>query len=245
MKTSDKHQPIIYCNVREAQFVTTDVIQLFLRPGTGRGQSFRYRAGQYLKIHLTNELVLPISIAGAPDQRGDIELHIKVKRSSDTFNELFRQAVLDGVLAISGPYGNCTLNTASQRPLLLLAAGTGFGQIKALAEDALKKADGRGIRLYWGARREQDMYMLPLLERWASRCASFRFTPVLSCDGDAPSWQGKTGYVQDAVLQEVSDIADHDVYASGPREMVLAACQAFTALGLARPHIHADMLSGA
>ncbi len=240
---TEKVPPKIYCNVREAQFVTTDVIQLFLRPGSG--QRLTYRAGQYVKLHLTNELVLPISIASAPEQRGDIELHIKIKRSSDAFNELFRQAVVDGVLVISGPYGSCTLDPTSRRPLILLAAGTGFGQIKALAEDALQKSDGRGIHLYWGARREQDLYMLPLLERWASRCASFRYTPVLSNDGDAQRWQGKTGYVQDAVLQEVSDIADHEVYASGPREMVLAAYQALSAQGLSRPYIHADALPAA
>ncbi|KAF0191212.1 MAG: 2-polyprenylphenol 6-hydroxylase [Gammaproteobacteria bacterium] len=236
---TERVPPKIYCNVRDAQFVTTDIIQLFLRPGAD--QTFSYRAGQYLKIHLTHELTLPISIASAPEQGDELELHIKVKRSSEVFQEVFRQAVIDRVLAISGPYGNCTLNPASQRPLLLLAAGTGFGQIKALAEDALHKSDGRDIRLYWGARREKDLYMLPLLERWVSLCASFRFTPVLS--DDTHGWNGRTGYVQDAALQEVDDIAEHDVYASGPREMVLAAYQAFAARGLPRPHIHADALA--
>ena len=130
MKTKTTIPPKIHCNVRSTQFVTTEIIQIFLRPGAG--QSFHYRAGQYLKLHLTHELVLPISIASAPEQGDDIELHIKVRRSSEVFQELFRQAVIDRVLAISGPYGNRTLN-----PLLLLAAGTGFGQIKALAENAL------------------------------------------------------------------------------------------------------------
>ena len=57
----------------------------------------------------------------------------------------------------------------------------------------------------------------------------FRYVPVLS----EPSavWAGSSGFVHEAVLAQVADLARHDVYASGPPEMIEAVRREFAARG--------------
>ena len=41
------------------------------------------------------------------------------------------------------------------------------------------------------------------------------------------NWSGRTGYVHEAVIEDYSDLSDHDVYACGPPPMIDAIVSAF------------------
>ena len=62
--------------------------------------------------------------------------------------------------------------------------------------------------------------------------------PVLS-EPDA-DWDGRRGFVHEAVLEDHPDIAEHDVYMSGPPIMVEAGRSAFEARGLSMDHMFSD-----
>jgi CDP-4-dehydro-6-deoxyglucose reductase len=64
------------------------------------------------------------------------------------------------------------------------------------------------------------------------------FTPVLA-EPEA-GWTGAEGLVHEAVVEQVADLADHDVYMSGPPAMVSAGRTAFLAAGLAEDRLFYD-----
>jgi len=69
--------------------------------------------------------------------------------------------------------------------------------------------------------------MLELPAQWAGEQPNFRFVPVLS---DAPAddaWTGRTGFVHQAVMQDLPDLSGFQVYACGAPAMVEAARKDF------------------
>jgi CDP-4-dehydro-6-deoxyglucose reductase, E3 len=49
------------------------------------------------------------------------------------------------------------LREDSDKPMVLVASGTGFAPIKAIIEQAAHKKTDRPMRLYWGERRPKDL----------------------------------------------------------------------------------------
>jgi CDP-4-dehydro-6-deoxyglucose reductase len=83
--------------------------------------------------------------------------------------------------------------------------------------------------LYWGGRRPRDLYLHALAERWAAeRPAQFKYVPVISEALAEDAWQGRTGFVHRAVMQDFADLSGHQVYACGVPIMVESARRDFT-----------------
>ena len=78
------------------------------------------------------------------------------------------------ILRFEGPHGTFFLREDSDKPMVLLASGTGFAPIKAIVEHALHKGITRPMTLYWGGRRPHDLYMDELARRWAAEHAAFQ-----------------------------------------------------------------------
>ena len=66
------------------------------------------------------------------------------------------------------------------------------------------------------------------------------YTPVLSNPVESDNWQGRTGWVHEAILQDYPDLSGHEVYAAGPPAMVYAAKDSFAAAGLAQEDYISD-----
>ena len=137
------------------------------------------------------------------------------------------------VLRFEGPLGSFYLREDSDKPIILLASGTGFAPIKAIAEHAAANNIARPITLYWGARLKRDLYMLELARSWTH----LNFVPVLS---EEP-WEGRTGFVHRAVMEDFPDMSGVQVYACGTPAMVEAARADFSAkCGLPAEEFYAD-----
>jgi CDP-4-dehydro-6-deoxyglucose reductase, E3 len=121
------------------------------------------------------------------------------------------------------------LREESSKPVVLVASGTGFAPIKSLLEDAFHRGIGRAMTLYWGGRRPKDLYMNALAEQWAAEHPSFKYVPVISDALPEDHWQGRTGFVHRAAMQDFPDLSGHQVYACGVPIMVDSARADFTA----------------
>jgi CDP-4-dehydro-6-deoxyglucose reductase len=82
--------------------------------------------------------------------------------------------------------------------------------------------------LYWGVRSLQDLYLAELPQQWQAEHPNFSFIPVLSDPQAGDHWQGRTGYVHQAVLEDFADLSGYQVYACGAPVMVDSAREAFT-----------------
>lgn len=226
------------CEIVSYQQLTATVWQVLLR---SQATKPRYRAGQYLEILHRDGSPKPFSIANAPNQAGIIELHIRHLADNPYTTELIKEIKQQRLLRIQLPYGNCIYPKELQMPTILLAGGTGFASMKAILEDALGQAVAEPIYLYWGARTLPELYMHDLPQTWSRQYAQFSYVPVLSRPLTDTQWQGRVGFVHEAVIADFTDLTQFQVYASGPPEMVYAALRAFQAHGLAKTRMYSDI----
>ena len=129
---------------------------------------------------------------------------------------------------------------APDRPAILVGGGTGFAPIKGMLEHAFARGISRSLHFYWGVRAKRDLYMHALPQAWARTHANFRYTPVLSEPRTEDAWDGRTGWVHEAVSADYPDLSGHEVYASGPPPMIAAIKQAFFARGLESERLFFD-----
>ncbi len=202
-----------------------------LRMQLPANQNLQYRAGQYVEFILRDGSRRSYSMANAPHHVGTppaIELHIRHMPGGKFTDQVFSTLKEKDILRMEGPYGSFFLREDSNKPMILLASGTGFAPIKALIEQMEHKALTRPAVLYWGCRSRADLYQHGWAEAAARRLPNLRYEPILSDPKADDAWTGRTGLVHQAVMNDWPDLSGHQVYACGAPLMVDAAQRDFT-----------------
>jgi CDP-4-dehydro-6-deoxyglucose reductase len=130
---------------------------------------------------------------------------------------------------VEAPQGSFFLREDSDKPIVLLASGTGFAPIKAILEHMQAKGIHRPVTLYWGGRRPGDLYLDAWVQEQCRQMPQLRYVPVVSDALPEDQWSGRTGFVHLAVLQDFTDLSGHEVYACGVPVMVDSAKRDFVA----------------
>jgi len=193
-------------------------------------QNLQYRAGQYIEFLLQGGARRPYSMANAPGHLGSppaIELHIRHMPGGLFTDHVFGAMKVKDILRIEGPFGSFFLREDSAKPIVLLASGTGLAPIKALIEQMQSQGSQRPAVLYWGCRSRADLYLHTWCEQAAAGMPTLRYVPVLSEPNPEDGWSGRTGFVHQAVMADLPDLAAHQVYACGAPVMVEAARRDF------------------
>ena len=229
---------ILPARVAKKEQLAHDVIALYLQlPASERLQ---FLAGQYIEFILKDGTRRAFSIANAPHDSGFLQLHIRVIPngvfSEYVINELQEKAIL----RLEAPFGQFFLREDSQKPIIFIAGGTGFAPVKGIIEHMLHHNIKRELYLYRGARQLRDLYMHDLCEKWAALMPHIRYIPVLSDATFNDDWQGRTGLVHQAVLDDISDLSPYQAYACGAPGMVNIAQQTFVQQGLSADEFFSD-----
>ena len=224
------------CRVHEMNRLADDVMQLLIKlPASERLQ---FLPGQYIDILLEDGRHRSFSIANAPHNDDFLELHVRLVEGGQFTSRVFNTMQPKDLLRIEGPHGSFFYREDARDELLMIAGGTGFAPLKGIIEHILSEQDTRPIYLYWGVRTEGDLYMRDLAEQWAAEHDNIHFVPVLSEADD--SWNGRTGYVHDAVLSDFDDLSIFDIYACGPPAMIKAAESSFQDKGMKKEQFYYD-----
>ncbi len=214
-----------------------DVVRLWLK--LPEEQRLQFMAGQYLDFILDDGRRRAFSIANPPHEDDLIELHIRHVDGGVFTDWAFTQMKEETILRIEAPLGTFTLDEDSDRPMLFIAGGTGFAPIKSQIEHAFHAGIDRPMLFYWGVRSQKDLYLPDLPKQWEKEHDNFRFVPVLSEPDEG--WQGRTGWVHEAVLEDLGDeLPKYDIYMAGPPPMVSAAREALLARGVPESQLHYD-----
>jgi len=207
-------------------------------------QNFQYHAGQYVEFILRDGSRRSYSMANAPHLLGNpaaIELHIRHMPGGKFTDHVFGALKEKDIMRMEGPYGSFFLREDSDKPMILLASGTGFAPIKALVERMQHLGVTRPAVLYWGCRSKADLYMHDWALQAAATMPNLRYEPVLSEPKPEDAWTGRTGFVHQSVLADFPDLSGHQVYACGAPIMVESAQRDFIALaGLPEDEFYAD-----
>ena len=236
--------------VNQLEKVSHDVMRVKLQ--LPANDSFAYHAGQYVEFLLRDGARRSYSMANAPHLLGPqpeatppvgpaIELHIRHMPGGKFTDHVFGAMKEKEILRIEGPYGSFFLREDSDKPIVLLASGTGFAPIKALIEHMQHLGLARPVTLYWGGRRPADLYMHDWMVQKTKEMPNLKYVPVVSDALPQDHWTGRTGFVHQAVLQDLPDLSGYQVYACGAPVVVDSARRDYTAqAGLPEEEFYAD-----
>ena len=218
------------CRVSRMERLAHDVMQLDLKlPDTERLQ---FLPGQYIDILLRDGRRRSYSLANPPHRDAFLELHVRHLPGGEFSGKVFGEMREKALLRMAGPFGTFFLREESERPILMMAGGTGLAPLQSILEHAFSIGIKRPIHLFWGVRARRDLYRHEQLLEWEAEHETFRYTPCLSEPLPGDDWEGRIGLVHNMLLQDYRDLSAFDVYASGPPGMIEAARRDFRQHGL-------------
>ncbi|MGY4535313.1 CDP-4-dehydro-6-deoxyglucose reductase [Pseudomonas sp. TE3786] len=221
------------CRIDSVAQLAVDVVGVVLRLPPNNGMS--YLPGQYIDV-IAHGVRRSYSIANSPRPDGKIELQIRQVEDGVLSAYWFGDAKANDLLRLEGPLGTFSLRTLAPAHLVFLATGTGIAPIKAILEQLAahpERLAGKSIHVYWGGRTAADLYWQPIFND-----LPLKFIPVLSRPDSA--WTGRTGYIQQAVLDDAVTLGESVVYACGSDAMIHSARDTLVAAGLSAKNFYSD-----
>ena len=228
---------ITFCTVDLIEALTPTVTRVLLTPA----EPVSFISGQYLQLCLSDSDKRPFSIASTPGKR-QIELHIggavADQYASQAIAHLMQQHQLKQPVRAEIGLGKAHFQPDSERPVILLAGGTGFSYIYSIAQSSAETALDRPVFVYWGVREAAAMYHAEVMQKWAAQNSKYRFVPVVQNPDE--HWQGRSGMVHQAVLEDFVSLDAYDIYIAGPFAMAGVVREAFLQQGAHREQMYAD-----
>jgi len=213
--------------IERIETLAHDVLGVYLR--LPAAETFHFEPGQYLDVLLPDGRRRSFSIASPPHDARPLELHVRRVVGGAWTEPLFADPGRQRVLAFEGPLGRFVYRSDTRAPMLLVGGGTGLAPLKSILRHVIDNALERDMILYWGVRSERDLYAHEELTRLAARAANFEYRAVLSEAGDG--WNGRRGWVHEAIVADFDSLSGHDIYASGPPAMIAAILREFPVRG--------------
>jgi CDP-4-dehydro-6-deoxyglucose reductase len=201
--------------------LTQHIVQIYLQPE----KYISYQTGQYLMI---NELAF--SIANAACLKQPYEIHFRHYHDHQIHQALLAQLEQKNSILLQLPYGNVTYaHLQPEKPVLMVAGGTGFSQMKALLEQAVYENSSQVIKLYWMVRSGQDHYMLEFLEKCSEKLSSFKYQII---------YTGHQVFSVKTILE--TSLKNPQIVLSGPFEMVYHVRDQLLRQGISREQLFSD-----
>ena len=241
--TDESAFPIKKMPTRVASLYKASHDVMLLRLQLPAADVFKYHAGQYVEFMLRDGARRAYSMANAPHtqlENPGLDLHIRHTPGGKFTDHVFSAMKEKEILRVEGPFGSFYLREESTKPMVFLASGTGFAPIMAIIEHMQFKGITRPAVLYWGGRRPADLYMHDWVLAKVAEMPNLTYIPVVSDALPEDAWGGRTGFVHNAVLQDLFDLSGHQVYACGAPIVVDSAQAAYIAAGLPADEFFAD-----
>lgn len=225
--------PQITCNVASIEKLNAFLYRVFLAPTSVAP----FKAGQYVSVVMGEGDKRHFSIANTPSS-DLIELHIGATPDNKYAMQVVEKMQSGDAMEVEIANGDAYLREASTRPIILMAGGTGFSYVKSLLEKIVESEIQNPVYLYWGVKEYSHFYFEEQAKSWSTEHQNIHFHPVVELPEE--HWQGKQGYVHQAVLDEFSDLSAFDIYVVGRFEMAKIAREDFVKRGALIDHIYGD-----
>ncbi|GAA2245811.1 MULTISPECIES: globin domain-containing protein [Kitasatospora] len=210
-----------------------DIVRLTLCPD----RPYPFLAGQYLSLCSPRRprVWRPYSIANAPRADGALELHIRRVPDGLLSTALVNDVVPGERLLLGPPVGDAVLDPHSLRPLLAVAGGTGWAQIKSLVEQraAWARPDSSAwATVFLAARDDADQYDLDAVHALVARHSWLEV--VLAAPADGTDREEAVELLREGLYRygahRRGGWAGHDIRLSGPPDLAPAVAELLLAL---------------
>lgn len=152
---------------------------------------------------------------------------------------LSAQAQAGQALSFTGPYGSFYLR-ALQRPLLLLAGGTGIAPFLSMLDTLASKGFTQPVRMVYAVTNDHDLVALDQLERIAAAHPQFQYVTTVATEASA---HPRKGYATAHVEPGWMNGGDVDIYLCGPVPMVEAVRGWLDSTGIKPASFHFEKFS--
>jgi benzoate/toluate 1,2-dioxygenase reductase subunit len=183
-----------------------------------------YLPGQYanLKVPGFEDHHRAYSFSSMVNEADGVSFLIRNVPGGVMSNYLKDRAKPGDAITLTGPFGSFYLRTV-QRPLLMLAGGTGLAPFLAMLEKLVAEGGSpQPIHLIYGVNTDRDIVEQDRLEAFAQKLPNFTYAV---CVVDANSMQPRKGYVTHHMEPAHLNDGNVDIYLCGPPPMVEAVAQ--------------------
>lgn len=211
------------------QRISPRAMTLTLRPDRRWGG---FRPGQHVDVTAEidgRQVVRSYSPRAVPGADRAIELTIGLLDTGTFSRHLIDSAKPGDRLVLGRAYGDMTLAGTEDRPLLLLAAGTGITPMLAMLRSLASRPSAAPVTLAWWARQRDDLWFADELRALAATLPSLQVRFFLTRDsaGADDEQAGRIDRVDDVV--DAATLAASTMYACGPSGFVRAARDRYAA----------------
>lgn len=226
--------------IRPTRDVVSEVIdRVELGPGIFRllvdtGEPVLFRPGQYAIVEVGG-VRRCYSMANLP---GETSVEFVFKRYAGPASTALAELPVGASLPLSIPYGDMWLRPGD-RPLLLVAGGTGIAPIIGLVRQLVALGDRRAVSVVYGANTVADLVLADEVANLVGKLVQGSFYPVLA--SPPPNWDGASGVVTDVLSAAVTSLGQLPVvYLAGPPPMVGPTLSGLGAMGVQLDQIYYD-----
>jgi NAD(P)H-flavin reductase/ferredoxin len=217
--------------------ITHDIVSIDLE----LDEAVIFKAGQYAKLNLENlpNVTRAYSFASKPSADSSrVRFFIRHVPGGTFSTHIYEEDLLDVGVEVEAPFGDFYLRD-SNKPMLLIAGGSGLAPIISILEQAKDDRCERPVTVLLGARAQTDIYCQQEIQKIAQDWpAAFEFEQILSEESNETSWQGLRGYVGDHLQTFATD--NHQVYLCGPPLMIDDCIEKLSLIGISAAEIFAD-----
>ncbi|WP_454163812.1 FAD-binding oxidoreductase [Gordonia iterans] len=169
-----------------------------------------------------------LSPAVPPNENGELEFHVRAVPGGHVSTSIVKETAPGDVWTFAQSHG--VLHVDPERPVLMVAGGSGLAPLRALLLAMARRADSPPTHLFYGARFPGELYDLAVLRDLAATNPWLRVTGVIEETTD-PWWaQGAPDPHQwgvEIVVGRVGDVAakfadwsGRQVLIAGPEDMI-------------------------
>lgn len=203
----------------------------------------KFKAGQFTKVGVEQDgkvVSRPYSLVNGPDDN-ELEI-IAVPVAEGVLSPKLHTLQIGASLKVMSPAtGFLVLDEVPKsRDLWLMATGTGVGPFLSILASGQAWHSFENIILVYGARYQQDLAYMPLIETWLQQYPDkFRFVAVVSREEPASGMQGRIPILlKTLTIQEQVGLDIHpehsQVMLCGNPAMIEDATQTLVELGLSK-----------
>ncbi|MBR7887750.1 NAD(P)H-flavin reductase [Marinomonas sp. A79] len=229
----------ISATVNTVELVNHNVYQVELTV-----ENLTFSAGQYLMVVLPSGEQVPYSIGSAPHELPNLTLYVLVSDTGSLAHKVIEHIKSSDKITIKAPGGDCHLSNGvldtQAEHILLIAGGTGFAQIKSLFSALVEQNYSGKVSFYWGLRTANDVFAQQWLED-AHKYSPFTLDVVVNEPSE--QWQGRHGWLYEAILQDHPDLSQSAAFICGSVGMVYGTLDQLEQKGMSQDRCFSDVFA--
>ena len=218
--------------IRRVVKETADTFSLQLHSQV-RGETFKFKPGQFNMLYVFGVGEVPISISGDPTKS---EVLIHTTREVGTVTRAMRSLKVNDLIGIRGPYGSSwPVDKAEDHDVVIVAGGIGLAPLRPVIHYVLHHREKYGkVILLYGTRTPEDILFRKELEKLRGR---FDLETYITVDRATGAWHGNVGVVTTLIGRAPFDPLHCKAMVCGPEIMMR-----FTAMELVKRGVSEDSI---